>query len=136
MPPLRGSVKLQFSSTKRWGVSAWVSMTMADLWTAAGSVMDSFLGFLWGFFVAMGVAGCCNWGVCATVGKGLSASPASKSADTDRRHFFMMGIIVSYAKVARTRRCRCTEDCMLSSEQPSGSCLPSVYAEVMYGTRS
>src|SRR5580692_7737785 len=39
MPPLRGSVKFQCSSTKRCGVSAWVSMTMALEWTRAGSVI-------------------------------------------------------------------------------------------------
>src|ERR1700722_864004 len=55
--------------------------------------MDSFRVFLWVFFVV----GCCNWGVCAIVCSGLNASPASKSADTDRRHFFMMDAIVSYA---------------------------------------
>src|SRR5580698_3778115 len=38
MPPLRGSVKFQCSSTKRWGVSAWVSMTIALAWTWAGVI--------------------------------------------------------------------------------------------------
>src|ERR1700722_2695575 len=124
MPPLRGSVKLQFSSTNRWGGSAWVSMTIADLWTAEGSFMDSFLVFLWGVFGA----GCCNWGVCAIVCDGLNASPASKSTDTDRRHFFMMDAIVSYASVR--------DGGMFPSEQPYGCSLPSVEGEVNYGTGS
>jgi len=32
-------LKFQWSSTNRWGVSAWVSMTMALAWTWAGSVI-------------------------------------------------------------------------------------------------
>jgi hypothetical protein len=50
----------------------------------------------WGFVVAVCVVGCCIWGVWAGIGKELSASPASKSADMDRRRFFMMDAIVSY----------------------------------------
>ena len=41
-------VKSQCSSTKRWGVSAWVSMTMALAWTFAGSVICFFpVGVAW-----------------------------------------------------------------------------------------
>ena len=38
MPVPRGSEKFQCSSTKRWGVSAWVSMTRAEAWSSAAVI--------------------------------------------------------------------------------------------------
>lgn|SRR5580698_2012687 len=45
-PPFKGSLKSKLSSTKRCGVSSWVSMTRALRWTCSGVIFDGF-GAVW-----------------------------------------------------------------------------------------